>query len=174
MNKFQSWCANFMRGRYGYDELTRAIFTVIIVLLIASVICNLVGHVGGALFYTVSRIANLTGTALIIVACFRIFSKNHSARRAENDRYMARRANVEQKRGRKSAGSGSSKGANDAGGIFSSFKKNSGGSKSSTRDEANYKYLTCPHCGQEMRVPRGKGKIAVKCPKCKESTITES
>lgn len=172
MNRFQSWCANFMRGRYGYDELTRALFTVIIVLLIASVVCSLIGHVAGALFYTVSRIANLTGTALIIVACFRIFSKNHSARRAENDRYMARRANVEQKRGRKSAGSDSSK-AGAAGGAFSSFKKH-GGSKSSTRDEANYKYLTCPHCGQEMRVPRGKGKIAVKCPKCKESTITES
>ena len=42
------------------------------------------------------------------------------------------------------------------------------------RNQREFKYLTCPHCGQEMRVPRGKGKIAVKCPKSGESTITRS
>ncbi|MGN0038110.1 MAG: hypothetical protein ACI36Y_03100 [Coriobacteriales bacterium] len=42
------------------------------------------------------------------------------------------------------------------------------------RNQKEFKYLKCPHCGQEMRVPRGKGKIAVKCPKCGESTITKS
>ena len=41
-------------------------------------------------------------------------------------------------------------------------------------NKKEYKYLSCPHCKQEMRVPRGKGKIAVKCPKCGESTITRS
>lgn len=173
MNRFQAWCANFMRGRYGYDELTRAVFTVVVVVLVVSVVCNLIGHIGGALFYAISRIANLAATALILYSCFRCLSKNHAARRAENDRYMARRANVEQKRGRKAAGSGGPKASTS--GIFDAFKKRGGGNASvSTRDEVNYKYLTCPHCQQEMRVPRGKGKIAVKCPKCKESTITES
>ncbi|MGN0073663.1 MAG: hypothetical protein ACI36W_07735 [Coriobacteriales bacterium] len=42
------------------------------------------------------------------------------------------------------------------------------------RNQKEFKYLKCPHCAQEMRVPRGKGKIAVKCPKCGESTITKS
>ena len=41
-------------------------------------------------------------------------------------------------------------------------------------NKKEYQYLSCPHCKQEMRVPRGKGKIAVKCPKCGESTITRS
>ena len=41
-------------------------------------------------------------------------------------------------------------------------------------NKKEYKYLSCPHCKQEMRVPRGKGTIAVKCPNCGESTITRS
>lgn len=29
-------------------------------------------------------------------------------------------------------------------------------------------YFTCPKCRQTVRVPRGKGKIAITCPKCRE------
>ncbi|MDO4798818.1 MAG: hypothetical protein Q4A01_12455, partial [Coriobacteriales bacterium] len=29
-----------------------------------------------------------------------------------------------------------------------------------------YKHLTCPECGQRVRVPRKKGKIRITCPKC--------
>ncbi len=31
-----------------------------------------------------------------------------------------------------------------------------------------YKHLKCPECGKRVRVPRGKGKIRVKCPQCHE------
>ena len=29
-----------------------------------------------------------------------------------------------------------------------------------------YKHFQCPNCGQHVRVPRGKGKVRVTCPKC--------
>ena len=29
-----------------------------------------------------------------------------------------------------------------------------------------YKYFLCPNCKQMVRVPRGKGNIEIKCPKC--------
>lgn len=31
----------------------------------------------------------------------------------------------------------------------------------------SYKHLRCPSCSQRMRVPRHKGKLRVRCPKCK-------
>lgn len=31
-----------------------------------------------------------------------------------------------------------------------------------------YKHLKCPECGQRVRVPRGKGKIRVRCPQCQQ------
>ena len=30
----------------------------------------------------------------------------------------------------------------------------------------DYCYFKCPHCGQKVRVPRGRGKIEVTCQKC--------
>lgn len=29
-----------------------------------------------------------------------------------------------------------------------------------------YKIFKCPQCGQKLRVPRGKGKVSIKCSKC--------
>jgi predicted RNA-binding Zn-ribbon protein involved in translation (DUF1610 family) len=29
-----------------------------------------------------------------------------------------------------------------------------------------YKVFKCPQCGQKLRVPRGKGKVSIKCSKC--------
>lgn len=34
------------------------------------------------------------------------------------------------------------------------------------QEHHDFKHLTCPECGQKMRVPRGKGKMRVTCPKC--------
>ena len=37
-----------------------------------------------------------------------------------------------------------------------------------------YKYFKCKECGQQLRVPRGKGKLEITCPKCKASCIKKS
>ena len=34
--------------------------------------------------------------------------------------------------------------------------------------DKDHRYYSCPRCKQPVRVPRGKGKIAITCPKCKE------
>ena len=40
--------------------------------------------------------------------------------------------------------------------------------------DRKHKYYTCPRCRQPVRVPRGKGKIAITCPKCKERFIKKT
>ena len=37
--------------------------------------------------------------------------------------------------------------------------------------DREHRYFTCPRCRQTVRVPRGKGKIAITCPKCAERFI---
>ena len=38
--------------------------------------------------------------------------------------------------------------------------------QSTIRNEKDHRYFKCPNCGQQLRVPRGKGKITVTCRAC--------
>ena len=40
--------------------------------------------------------------------------------------------------------------------------------------DREHRYFDCPRCRQQVRVPRGKGKIAITCPKCKEKFIKKT
>ena len=40
--------------------------------------------------------------------------------------------------------------------------------------DREHRYYDCPRCRQPVRVPRGKGKIAITCPKCKENFIKKT
>lgn len=74
----------------------------------------------------------------IAVSYFRMFSKNIRKRSQENNRYL-----------------------NATAGIRRSFAK----MKSRSSDKSHC-YFKCPSCRQTVRVPKGKGKICITCPKC--------
>ena len=40
--------------------------------------------------------------------------------------------------------------------------------------DRQHRYFSCPKCRQSVRVPRGKGKIAITCPRCKEKFIKKT
>lgn len=40
--------------------------------------------------------------------------------------------------------------------------------------DREHRYFDCPRCRQPVRVPRGKGKIAITCPKCQEKFIKKT
>lgn len=86
--------------------------------------------------------------AIVIFEVFRTLSKNEIQRNSENYVFKA-------------------KFLNPITSTFRSFKRKTVGDK-------NYKYIKCKNCGQELRIPKGKGKIKVKCPKCKESQEVRS
>ena len=141
----------FMQGRYGFDQLGQAIGTLVIVLFIVCLLLNVFArHFLPVLFY-VTSVLNMCAWLLVVFELFRVLSRNVDKRRAENDRYLQWRANH---RGKGAGGKG----------------------PAATRDlnRGDYLYLKCPACGQDMRVPRGKGKVAVKCPNCGQHTITIS
>nr|WP_330394139.1 hypothetical protein [Lachnoclostridium sp. An181] len=85
--------------------------------------------------------------ALLIYAYFRVFSKNHAKRYKENQKFLAMTAGI---RGR-----------------ISSFPKQ-------MEQRKNYHIYKCPTCKQKIRIPRGKGKIEITCPKCHSKFIKRS
>lgn len=76
------------------------------------------------------------------VCIFRIFSRNIYKRQQENYKYLRIKNSVM---------------------IWYKQKLNR------AKDSKTHKYFTCPDCKQKLRVPRGKGKISVTCPKCKKT-----
>lgn len=79
--------------------------------------------------------------ALIAYAGFRIQSKNLAARSRENAAFLK------------------------AVGPARPWLQNP---KAAAAEAKQYKHVKCSHCGQKMRVPRGKGHLRVTCPKCRE------
>lgn len=87
------------------------------------------------------------GLALLIWCYFRIFSRNVQKRYAENMKYLAVQNQVKDWLARR---------------------------KLRFDQRKTYRYFQCPHCRQSIRVPRGRGRIAITCPKCGTSFIKKS
>ena len=81
---------------------------------------------------------NLLMWVLFVLLFFRMFSKNLVKRRAENQRWLN---------------------------WWWKVKGRSAGAKARHADK-DHKYFTCKNCKTICRVPVGKGKIIITCPKC--------
>lgn len=42
------------------------------------------------------------------------------------------------------------------------------------RDRKTHRYYRCPSCKQRLRVPRGRGKIRISCPKCRTQFVKKT
>ena len=67
--------------------------------------------------------------------------------------------------------------------IFRAFSKNTFARYEENRrflmlidriKDKEHRYFDCPKCRQPVRVPKGKGKIAITCPKCKEKFVKKT
>ena len=93
------------------------------------------------------RIFYVLALALLVYVYYRMFSKDMSKRSAENQWYLKIEMKVR--------------------GWINGKKKAFAGRK-------EYKIFKCPKCGQKLRVPRGKGRIAIRCRKCGGEFIRKS
>ena len=93
------------------------------------------------------EILNIVVVALIVIIYLRMFSKNIQKRYEENCKYYA----LKQK----------------ALGFFSK-------QKNTAQDLKTNHIWKCPSCGQKIRIPRGRGKIIVTCPKCRHEFTKKS
>ena len=85
-------------------------------------------------------VLRLISTILLVWTLFRMFSRNLQKRRAENAWFMAK--------------------------LYYPVSRRFRQAKQQTQDK-DHKYFTCPSCRAVCRVPKGKGKIVITCPKCR-------
>ena len=94
-----------------------------------------------------SGFSYIIATVAMIYAYFRMFSKNITQRSQENERYLKQELKMR--------------------GLLGKWKKTLGQRK-------NYHIYKCTNCGQKLRVPRGRGKIAISCRKCGNEFMKKS
>lgn len=84
---------------------------------------------------------------IVIYAYIRTFSKNINKRYGENQKYLYYAGMV---------------------------KKRFSGTKTRLTQSKTHRFFKCPSCKQKIRVPKGKGKIEITCPKCHTKFVRKS
>lgn len=130
--------SRFMTGRYGADELARFESIVLLIIMLAAVIVRQPIVNLGCFFIMLF---------LLIHSYVRMFSKNISKRRAENQKFLNFRYRM----------------------VAKASKM-----KNHIRQQKTYRFYKCPTCKQKVRVPKGHGKICITCPKCREQFVRRS
>ena len=87
------------------------------------------------------------GLALLLWCYYRMFSRSIQKRYAENSKYLS---------------------------LQNQAKDWLARQKLRFDQRKVYRYFKCPHCRQSIRVPRGRGRISITCPKCGTSFIKKS
>ncbi len=120
--------SQWMRGRYGADELSRFLVPVSLALFALSCFRTLRWCYPAALI-------------LMLVSVLRCWSRNTEQRARERAAFLRAVRRVRSKRNVR---------------------------KQRWADRKSYRYLTCRQCRTVLRVPRGKGKLEITCPRCGE------
>lgn len=94
-----------------------------------------------------STVMYYLGFATIIYVYYRLFSRNIYKRASENQAFLNKTVNIRSK-------------------INSQ--------KSMMQQRKTHRIYKCPTCKQKVRVPKGKGKISIHCPKCDTYFIKRS
>lgn len=124
--RIKSSLANFMQGRHGADNL--GMFT-----LITGLVCSLTAS------FTGIGILSLLGMGLYIWTLFRMFSRNHEKRLAENRKYIE---------------------------LTSGWKTKTRQFAKRMKYRREYKYFKCPNCKVLLRLKRGCGEKDITCVRC--------
>ncbi|MDO4276702.1 MAG: hypothetical protein Q4D16_23820 [Eubacteriales bacterium] len=96
---------------------------------------------------SLGTLLDTVGLLAIVYTYFRIFSRNIQKRYSENQKYLS---------------------------MTSKLRLRVGKEKNLMAQRKTHHIYTCPGCSQKIRVPKGKGKIEIECPKCHEKFVKRS
>lgn len=97
--------------------------------------------------YVIGMIVYCIGTLMIFYGIFRTLSKNYEARRKELNWFLVWSEKPK---------------------AYIKLLMNQ------IRDRKTHRYFRCKNCKAVMRVPKGRGKIEITCPRCRVKTIKKT
>ena len=115
----------FMYGRYGNDQLNLFLMGIYLFLFFLAALTD-------------AGLFSLLGEILLLLALFRMLSRNLAKRSEENRKFMTKATQALH---------------------WLRLRRN-------MLKDKEHRYFRCPNCSQQLRVPRGKGKITVTCRSC--------
>ena len=139
--------ARFLQGRYGIDELGRFLMGMTFIILIVELVTG---------WYVLT----LSFWAVFILVYYRMLSRDYGKRQQENQKFLTVRYKVRTKWYQIFHRNGNTYRNSSIKDGFQKIKKE-------LHQKMQYHIYKCPNCSQKIRIPRGKGKIMVRCPKCK-------
>lgn len=89
----------------------------------------------------------LVALGILIYSYYRMFSRNVSKMYAQNQKFLNMRCRAVAK-----------------------WNK----TKNHMKQRKVYRFYKCPSCKQKVRVPKGKGRICITCPRCRQEFIKKS
>lgn len=92
-------------------------------------------------------VLNILNMIILFIIFYRIFSKDIGRRYQENNKFLK---------------------------IWYPIKNKVSSRIQRIKSLKDYRYYKCSNCKQKLRVPKGKGRIAITCPKCKMTMIKKS
>lgn len=117
-------------------------------LIIFALVCCILSFLGSTVLHTGSQSVGITiGILALAYAYFRMFSRNIYKRSAENAAYLR---------------------------VTSQLRQAVIRWKYKAKQYQTYHIYRCSSCSQKIRIPRGKGKIEITCPKCGNKFIKRS
>ena len=152
--KFRERLLRFMQGRNGVDEFSRfcngAGLVLVLIALVFTIISS--GSIGrnetvALVFRILYWVTYACGLGLFIYSLFRAFSRNVYKRQKENTQFVYRKNQLRRK--------------------WESWKER-------WNNRKTHRYIRCPKCRQQLRVPKNTGKIRVTCSKCGEKFIIKT
>ena len=126
LHRLKASLARFMQGRHGADNL--GLFT-----LFTGLACSLLGS------FLRLGLLSMLGLILYICTLFRMLSRNHEKRMAENRKYIE---------------------------LTSGWKTKTRQFLKRMKNRRDYRYFKCPNCRVLLRMKRGSGEKEITCIRC--------
>lgn len=128
--KASAWLKRFFTGCYGGDQLSMAMTYAALVLILLGALPRM-------------EFLLFAAYALVIWSFIRMFSRNITARRRENEWFLGKTGPLVTK-------------------FFQALTR--------FRNRKLYVYFRCPGCRSWLKVPRGAGRVTVTCGHCSQQT----